>query len=182
VSSLQTSDALAQTPPSPMPPMTPREAGNNRAVGVVGLAVMFSRVLGLVREQLLAGLFGAGVGTDAFYAAFRAPNLLRDLFAEGALSTAFITTFSKKIEIEGDTSAWKLANKMATLLVIFMSGITLLGIALSPQLIDVLAPGFHSVPGKFELTVSLTRIMYPEWDPFRPHRYSGSEEGADALF
>jgi putative peptidoglycan lipid II flippase len=142
--------------------MTSQEArGGNRAVGVVGLAVMFSRVLGLVREQLLAGLFGAGIGTDAFYAAFRAPNLLRDLFAEGALSTAFITTFSKKMEIQGDAAAWKLANKMATLLVVFMSGVTLLGIALSPQLIDVLAPGFHSVAGKFELTVTLTRIMYP---------------------
>jgi putative peptidoglycan lipid II flippase len=141
--------------------MSAPEARHNRAVGVVGLAVMFSRVLGLAREQLLAGLFGAGIGTDAFYAAFRAPNLLRDLFAEGALSTAFITTFSKKIEMEGDASAWKLANKMATLLVIFMSVVTLLGIALSPQLIDVLAPGFRAVPGKFELTVTLTRIMYP---------------------
>jgi putative peptidoglycan lipid II flippase len=141
--------------------MSAQEASSGRAVGVVGLAVMVSRVLGLVREQLLAGLFGASVGTDAFYAAFRAPNLLRDLFAEGALSTAFITTFSKKIQIEGDAAAWKLANKMATLLVIFMSAVTLLGIALSPQLIDVLAPGFRSIPGKFELTVSLTRVMYP---------------------
>jgi putative peptidoglycan lipid II flippase len=161
VSSLQTPDALPSVPISPLSPMSAPEARHNRAVGIVGLAVMFSRVLGLVREQLLAGLFGAGIGTDAFYAAFRAPNLLRDLFAEGALSTAFITTFSKKIEIEGDAAAWKLANKMATLLVVFMSGVTILGIALSPQLIDVLAPGFRSVPGKFELTVTLTRIMYP---------------------
>ena len=169
VSSLPTTEALPQTPPSPpaqqspLPPprLAAREARSGRAVGIVGLAVMFSRVLGLVREQLLAGLFGAGIGTDAFYAAFRAPNLLRDLFAEGALSTAFITTFSKKIEIEGDDSAWRLANKMATLLVVFMSAITVLGILFSPLLIDVLAPGFRSVPGKFELTVSLTRIMYP---------------------
>jgi putative peptidoglycan lipid II flippase len=161
VSSLPTTAALPSTPPSPVPPLTAQAARSGRAVGIVGLAVMFSRVLGLVREQLLAGLFGAGIGTDAFYAAFRAPNLLRDLFAEGALSTAFITTFSKKIEIEGDASAWKLANKMATLLVVFMSAITVLGIVFSPLLIDVLAPGFRSIPGKFELTVSLTRIMYP---------------------
>ena len=161
MSSLQISDPVPPTSPSPLPPTVAQEAGSTRAAGIVGVAVMFSRVLGLVREQLLAGLFGAGIGTDAFYAAFRAPNLLRDLFAEGALSTAFITTFSKKIQLEGDASAWKLANKMATLLVIFMSVVTLLGIALSPQLIDVLAPGFRSIPGKFELTVRLTRIMYP---------------------
>ncbi len=122
---------------------------------------MCSRVLGLARDQIFAGLFGAGAGTDAFLTAFRAPNLLRDLFAEGALSTAFVTTFSKKIQLEGDQSAWRLANKMATLTVIFMSLVTLLGIALAPQLIEVLGGGFHAVPGKFELTVKLTRIMYP---------------------
>ncbi len=65
--------------------------------------------------------------------AFRAPNLLRDLFAEGALSTAFITTFSKKIQLEGDQAAWRLANKMGTLTLVFMSGVTLLGIVLSPD-------------------------------------------------
>ena len=69
-----------------------------------------------------AGLFGAGTGTDAFLTAFRAPNLLRDLFAEGALSTAFITTFSKTIQLEGDPAAWRLANKMGTLLLVFMGG------------------------------------------------------------
>lgn len=122
---------------------------------------MCSRVLGLARDQIFAGLFGAGAGTDAFLTAFRAPNLLRDLFAEGALSTAFVTTFSKKIQLEGDHSAWRLANKMGTLTVVFMSVVTLLGVALSPQLIEVLGGGFHAVPGKFELTVSLTRIMYP---------------------
>src|ERR1700709_2353425 len=77
-----------------------------RAAGVVGLAVMCSRVLGLARELILAKLFGAGFCMDAFVAAFRVPNLLRDLFAEGALSTAFVTTFSKKIQQENDASAW----------------------------------------------------------------------------
>jgi putative peptidoglycan lipid II flippase len=135
--------------------------GSTRAAGIVGGAVMCSRLLGLARDQLFAGLFGAGTGTDAFLTAFRAPNLLRDLFAEGALSTAFVTTFSKKIQLEGDAAAWKLANKMATLTAVFMSAVVLLGIVLSPQLIEVLGGGFHSVPGKFELTVQLTRIMYP---------------------
>src|SRR5438067_4136939 len=102
---------------------------STKAAGAVSIAVMCSRVLGLIREQVFAALFGAGLQMDAFYTAFRAPNLLRDLFAEGALSTAFITTFSKKIALEGDESAWRLANKVATLTTIFMSLVTLLGIA-----------------------------------------------------
>src|SRR5438045_7256326 len=93
---------------------------STRATGIVAIAVMCSRLLGLVREQVFAGLFGAGKNLDAFLMAFRVPNMLRDLFAEGALSTAFITTFSKKIATEGDDSAWRLANKVATLTVIFM--------------------------------------------------------------
>ncbi len=132
---------------------------NTRAAGVVGLAVMCSRVLGLVRELILAKLFGAGFGMDAFVAAFRVPNLLRDLFAEGALSTAFVTTFSQKIAREGDQSAWQLANKVATLAAIVLSVCTLLGIALAPQLIGVLAGGF--APEKEALTVELTRLMFP---------------------
>ncbi|MFQ3577972.1 MAG: lipid II flippase MurJ, partial [Verrucomicrobiia bacterium] len=102
--------------------------GIARSAGVVSLAVSISRVLGLVREQVIASLFGADMRTDAFQTAFRAPNLLRDLFAEGALSTAFVTTFSKKIALEGDAQAWRLANKVATLTAVWMSGITLCGI------------------------------------------------------
>lgn len=141
--------------------------GATKAAGVVGLAVMCSRVLGLARDQIFATLFGAGDGTDAFLTAFRAPNLLRDLFAEGALSTAFVTTFSKKIALEGDAAAWRLASKMGTLLLVFMGVVTLLGIAFASPLIYILggcflpSGGFQAVPGKFELTVSLTRIMYP---------------------
>src|SRR6185503_7779132 len=111
---------------------------STRATGVVGLAVLSSRVLGLVREQVFAGLFGAGKHLDAFLIAFRIPNLLRDLFAEGALSTAFITTFSKKIATDGDESAWRLANKVATLTAIFISAVTLIGIAFAPQLIGLM--------------------------------------------
>src|SRR5436305_3064720 len=111
---------------------------STRATGVVGIAVMCSRVLGLIREQVFAGLFGAGKNLDAFLMAFRIPNLLRDLFAEGALSTAFITTFSGKIATDGDPCAWRLANKVATLTAIFMSALTLLGIFFAPQLVDLL--------------------------------------------
>src|SRR3979409_1142817 len=100
---------------------------STRATGVVGIAILCSRVLGLIREQVFAGLFGAGKNLDAFLMAFRLPNLLRDLFAEGALSTAFITTFSKKIATEGDESAWRLGNKVVTLAAIFMSAVPGLG-------------------------------------------------------
>src|SRR6266498_1929959 len=134
--------------------------GSTRAAGVVGLAILSSRVLGLIRETVFAGLFGAGRNLDAFLMAFRLPNLLRDLFAEGALSTAFITTFSKKIAVEGDESAWRLANKVATLTAIFMSAVTLLGIVFAPQLVDLLTWGSWS-PDKTALTILLTRIMWP---------------------
>src|SRR5437867_2775699 len=133
---------------------------STRATGVVGVAVMCSRLLGLIREQVFAGLFGAGKNLDAFLMAFRLPNLLRDLFAEGALSTAFITTFSKKIAVEGDPSAWRLANKVATLTAVFMSAVTLLGIIFAPQLVELLTWGAWS-PDKTALTILLTRIMWP---------------------
>ena len=120
---------------------------------------MCSRVLGLIREQVFAGLFGAGRNLDIFLIAFRVPNLLRDLFAEGALSTAFVTTFSKKIATEGDESAWALASKMATLTAIFMSAITLIGILFAGQLIALIAPGF--APEDAAMTILLTRIMFP---------------------
>ena len=149
----------ATTSSTDAPAPTPARRINTRAAGVVGLAVMCSRVLGLARELILARLFGAGFGMDAFVAAFRVPNLLRDLFAEGALSTAFVTTFSKKIEQEGDGAAWQLANKVATMAVVVLSLVTLLGIALAPQLIGILAGGF--APEKRDLTITLTRIMFP---------------------
>src|ERR1700736_4971741 len=133
---------------------------STRATGVVGIAVMCSRVLGLIREQVFAGLFGAGKNLDAFLMAFRLPNLLRDLFAEGALSTAFITTFSKKIATEGDESAWRLANKVVTLTAVFMSAVTVLGIIFAPQLVDLLT-WWSWPPDKTALTISLTRIMWP---------------------
>lgn len=131
---------------------------NTKASGVIAVAVMCSRVLGLVREILFSALFGSQ-WLGIFLVAFRAPNLLRDLFAEGALSTAFITVFSKKIESEGEQSAWRLASKMMTLAVVFMSGVTLLGILFARPLVGVLAWGFK--PEFRDMTVLLTQIMFP---------------------
>jgi putative peptidoglycan lipid II flippase len=130
-----------------------------RSTGLVGIAVLSSRVLGLIREQVFAALFGAGRSLDIFTIAFRVPNLLRDLFAEGALSTAFVTTFSKKIALEGDKAAWQLANKIATLTAIFMSGVTIVGIIFSKQLIAGVAGGFDA--NDQAMTTLLTQIMWP---------------------
>lgn len=136
-----------------------KERLNTRAAGIVALAVMLSRVLGLARELIFAALFGAGRGMDAFITAYRAPNLLRDLFAEGALSVAFVTVFSKLGVERGHEAAWELARKMATLALVFMTGVVVLGILLAGPLIAVLAPGFD--PEKAAFAVELTRIMFP---------------------
>jgi putative peptidoglycan lipid II flippase len=150
------SGGAVPTPPADTQARTERL--NTRAAGTITLAVMCSRVLGLAREAICGALFGGAV-MDTFTVAFRIPNLLRDLFAEGALSTAFVTTFSKTIARSGDKAAWELANKVATLTAVALSVICLLGIAFSPQLVALLADGFDAE--KAARTVTLTRIMFP---------------------
>lgn len=139
-----------------------------KATWKVSAAVMASRVLGLIRDMVFAALFGGGWMADAFNLAFRIPNLLRDLFAEGALSQAFVTTFSKRLKSEGDASAWQLANKMMTLTAIFMAGVSLLGILAAPWIVDLLtafsktgATDRHYDPSQIALMVTMVRIMYP---------------------
>jgi putative peptidoglycan lipid II flippase len=151
-------DIPATGAPTPLPDSR-AEKLNTKAAGIVALAVMCSRVLGLAREQIFAAIFGGGRLMDAFTIAFRIPNLLRDLFAEGALSTAFVTTFSKTTAVQGDAAAWRLADKVATLAIIVLSAITIAGIISAPWLVSVLAPGFDG--DKAALTVTLTRVMYP---------------------
>jgi putative peptidoglycan lipid II flippase len=132
---------------------------NTKAAGIITAAVMCSRVLGLAREQIFLGLFGGAAAMDAFIAAFRIPNLLRDLFAEGALSTAFVTTFSKTIARGGDEAAWRLANKVATLTAVALGLICIAGMVFSDALVALLAPGFPAEKAAF--TAHLTRIMFP---------------------
>jgi len=130
-----------------------------RTVGPISLATSLSRVLGLVREQVIAGYFGAGVVTDAFYIAFRIPNLLRDLFAEGALSSAFVPTFTAVREREGPGAAWALANRVLTSLALILGGVTVLIFLFAPQILAVYGIGFD--PAKRELAVTMTRILSP---------------------
>lgn len=132
-----------------------------RNAGIVSLAVMASRVLGLVRDQVFAAFFGAGLHFDAFITAFRIPNLLRDLLAEGALSSAFVTTFTQTLSGKGKDEAIRLSNRVATLIVLFISAISVLAWIYAPAIVRLLAPGFFDVPDKATLTIELTRIMIP---------------------
>ncbi len=132
-----------------------------RNAGAVGVATMLSRVLGLLRDQTMAVLFGAGFATDAFNVAFRIPNLLRDLFAEGAMSSAFVPTFTAVRKERGDEAAWALGRQLMMTLLAVLLGLCVLGWLFTPQLVALFAGGFAKVPGKLELTVQLTRIMLP---------------------
>ena len=132
-----------------------------KSTGIVSSATFLSRILGLVREQVFAFLFGAGYATDAFIAAFRIPNLLRDLFAEGALSSAFIPVFTDQVTNQGKEKAWELANLVLNLLLVTLCLVIILGIIFSPYIVSVIAPGFGKEAGKQELTTLLSRIMFP---------------------
>jgi putative peptidoglycan lipid II flippase len=131
-----------------------------RSAGLVSAAMAMSRVTGLLREIIMARLFGAGFVYDAFLLGFRIPNLTRDLFAEGALSSAFVPIFTQTLEHKGRKEAAALSNLVATALIIVVGLFCLFGIIFSPAWVDLLASGFHQVPGKFELAVKLTRIMF----------------------
>ena len=144
-----------------------------RSAGIVSIAVMASRLLGLVREKVIAYYFASGVGGDAFYAAFRIPNLMRDLFGEGALSKAFVTTFTATELEDGEEAAWRLAIRVFNASFLLLTLITIVGILAAPAIVDLIfmGKGFQEVPldpsehfgfdSKRDLTVYLTRIMFP---------------------
>jgi putative peptidoglycan lipid II flippase len=131
-----------------------------RSAGMVSVAMGMSRITGLLREIVMARLFGAGFVYDAFLLGFRIPNLTRDLFAEGALSSAFVPIFTQTLAQKGRREAALLSNLVATALIIVVGLFCLFGIIFTPAWVDLLASGFHQVPGKFELAVKLTRIMF----------------------
>jgi putative peptidoglycan lipid II flippase len=134
-----------------------------RSAGIVSIAVMASRMLGLVREMVFAYFFGASksFANDAYLVAFRIPNLLRDLFAEGALSSAFVTVFSDYLVTKGEKEAFRLSNLIATALILILGVIVILGVIFADPLVRLLAHGFEAEPEKLALTVHLTKIMMP---------------------
>ena len=151
------------TDPAKPPSSQPSAAQQSvvRSAGIVSLAVFMSRITGLLREMVMARLFGAGLIQDAFNLGFRIPNLTRDLFAEGALSSAFIPTFTDYLSSRTHQEAARLANLVATALIVVVGTICAGGMIFAPALVSTLAPGYAAVPGKFALAVTMTRIMFP---------------------
>lgn len=151
---------MAQEPvTAPLPGPPPDRIA--RAAGLAGSATLTSRLLGLVREQVLAALFGAGNEMDAYLVAFRIPNLVRDLFAEGAMSAAFVPTFTKHLATRGKDDAWRLGNNVINTLLLVTGLLVALGIVFAQPLVSLYAERFAEVPGKLELTTSLARVMLP---------------------
>jgi len=122
---------------------------------------MLSRILGYFRDNLQATILGAANVSDAFIIAYRIPNLLRRLVGEGALTSAFVPTFSRYLKSGDPEKLWRFANRMFFTLLVVLTAITLLGIVFSPQLVKVLAYGFRVSPDKWDLTIQLNRLMFP---------------------
>jgi len=131
------------------------------AAGTVTAATMISRILGVAREMVMAKYFGAGFFTDAFNIAYRIPNLFRDLFAEGALSSAFVPTFVRELNQGGAEQAWSLANRLVSVLLLILGALTLVFTIFAKGFVYLLAAGYAGTPGKMELTVQMTRILSP---------------------
>ncbi len=132
-----------------------------RSAGLISLATMTSRLLGVARETVLAALFGAGREMDAFNVAFRVPNLLRDLFAEGAMTAAFVPTFTRNLTQRGRDEAWRVGSLVINALLIITGVFVVLGIVFAGPITRAIAGDFGEVPGKLELTTTLTRILLP---------------------
>lgn len=132
-----------------------------QATGIIASGTFLSRILGLVREQVIAYFFGASLFTDAFQIAFRIPNLLRDLFAEGAMSSALVPVYTRARTEKGEEYAWKSVSNVMLWLALVMGAIALVGIFAADPLVSIYAPAFKQIPGKHELTVSMTQVMWP---------------------
>jgi putative peptidoglycan lipid II flippase len=138
-----------------------QDSGLLKSAGIVSASIAMSRVTGLIRESVLSWLFGAGVTYDAYVLGYRIPNLARELFAEGALSSAFVPTFTRYLATKTRAETRELSNVTATMILVIAGGFCALGMLLSPLVVNLFAPGFHAVPGKSELAASLVRTMFP---------------------
>ena len=131
------------------------------AAGLIGAATFTSRILGFIRDMVLAQLFGASAAADAFYVAYRIPNLLRELFAEGSMSSAFIPVFTEYHTLRSKKETWELASAAFTTLLTIVTFVTLLGIIAAPGIVWLLAPGFHNEAAQLATTTLLTQVMFP---------------------
>ena len=143
---------------------SPRKSENAKvakAAGIVGAATMVSRVFGVIRDMVIAALFGASWMTDAFWVAFRIPNMLRRLLGEGSLTVSFVPVFTEYLQKKTKVEAVELASNAFTVLSIILAAVSVLGILISPVIVGLIAPGFIADPDKFALTVFLNRLMFP---------------------
>jgi len=143
---------------------TTRGTENSRvakAAGVVGLATMLSRIFGFLRDMVVAAFFGAGLTTDAFFVAFRIPNMLRRLLGEGSLTVSFVPVFTEYLNKKSKEDSLELANIVFTALSIILVIVSLAGVLLSPLIVMIMAPGFVKIPAQYDLAVFLTRFMFP---------------------
>jgi putative peptidoglycan lipid II flippase len=132
-----------------------------KSASVIGIATLTSRILGFIRDVVIARLFGVYVYAQAFVIAFKIPNLFRDMVGEGATNSAFVPVFSEYTEKHSREEFWELANIVLNLLLVILMAITLLGIIFSPFIVRLIAPGFSAFPEKLEATIRLTRIIFP---------------------
>lgn len=132
-----------------------------KAAAVIGGATFISRILGFIRDMVVANGFGASAAADAFYVAYRIPNLLREMLAEGSISAAFIPVFTEYLTNRSREEAARLANASFTIILIILSGISVIGIIFTPTIVALIAPGFEGEAGKAYLTIIMTRIMFP---------------------
>ncbi len=132
-----------------------------KAAGFMSIATFISRILGFVKDMILAKFFGATGIADTFFVAFRIPNLLRELFAEGSMSSAFIPVLTEYQTRHGIEESTRLVRITFTFILIFVGLICIAGTIFAPAVVTVIAPGFLNMPEKFSLTVSLTRVMFP---------------------
>jgi putative peptidoglycan lipid II flippase len=132
-----------------------------RAAGVVGFYTMLSRIFGFLRDMVVAAFFGAGLATDAFFVAFRIPNLLRRLLGEGSLTVSFVPVFTEYLNKKTKAEALELANIAFTILSVILVVVSISGVIFSPFIVAVMAPGFTRIPEQYELTVFLNRLMFP---------------------
>ena len=143
----------------------PRDKSENvkvaKAAGIVGAATMISRVFGVVRDMVIAAFFGASWMTDAFWVAFRIPNMFRRLLGEGSLTVSFVPVFTEYLQKKTKEEALELAANAFTILSIILAVVSVLGILLSPLIVGLIAPGFIARPEQFALTVFLNRLMFP---------------------
>jgi len=132
-----------------------------RASATIGGLTLVSRIFGFVRDMMIASLLGAGMLSDAFLVAFKLPNFMRSLFAEGAFNAAFLPLYAGELAVEGPESAKRFAEEIHAVLVVVLTIICVLAVIFMPSLLFLLAPGFKSDPAKYALTVTLTRITFP---------------------